>query len=87
MTTRNTQKKNPHTVSPVAKPNSSKALDPREATSVSKMPPRKQKKVMDTILGLESDIKSIQQQLDETKKRLGGLTELMGIVLDDDKAA
>jgi hypothetical protein len=66
-------------------PNSSRALDPPDAPLIDTLPRRKQKQIFGIIGGLQSGIRSCQQQAESMQKQLDLLQAALGIDADDDK--
>lgn len=85
MTTRNSQKKATRANGAIAQPNSSRALDPPDTPLIDTLPRRKQKQIYGIIGGLQSGIRSCQQQAESMQKQLDLLQAALGIDLDDDK--
>ena len=85
MTTRNSQKKTIRTNGTTTQPNSSRALDPPDTPLIDTLPRRKQKQIYGIIGGLQSGIRSCQQQAENMQKQLDLLQAALGIDLDDDK--
>lgn len=83
MTTRNTNKRNPHSNGTTSTPNSSRTLEPPGSALIDNLPRRKQKQIYSLIGGLQSGIRSCQQQAENMQKQLDLLQAALGI--DDDK--
>lgn len=84
MTTRNAQKKTT-TNGSAAQPNSSRALDPPDTPLIDTLPRRKQKQIFGIIGGLQSGIRSCQQQAESMQRQLDLLQSALGIDVEDDK--
>lgn len=85
MTTRNTQKRNPHSNGIATEPNSSRVLLPPDTAFIDSLPRRKQKQIFGIIGGLQSGIRSCQQQAESMQKQLDLLQAALGIDADDAK--